>query len=116
MKLSFCPGKKWVAVAETIKGADHPLALQTEEKEKEEGLGPEIEIESEDTEMVEGLEVVHQGIIDLIAIEGNQNVKDPRKAVAPRPKAIHPVAMENRKVVVVFSPVDQQLQLQLIKI
>ena len=66
--------------------------------------------------MVEGLEVVHQGIIDLIAIEENQSVKDPRKAVAPRPKAIHPVAMENRKVVVVFSPVDQQLQLQLIKI
>ena len=67
--------------------------------------------------MVEGLEVVHQGIIDLIAIEENQSVKDPRKAVAPRPKAIHPVAMENRKVaVVVFSLVDQQLQLQLIKI
>ena len=66
--------------------------------------------------MVEDLEVVLQGITDLIVTEESQIVTGLRKVVVPLRKAIHPVAMENHKTLVVFCPVVQQSQLPLIKI
>ena len=66
--------------------------------------------------MVEDLEVVLQGITDLIVTEESQIGTGLRKVVVPLRKAIHPVAMENHKILVVFCPAVQQSQLPLIKI